>query len=210
MQDKNRQKLPDKKAGDANKLAERKKLSQIDHHATLLVSMYRHQLSALTGGADNMVDSSTDYVIDFIKGISPRDSVEQLLASQMLLTHMRVLHLNNLAQQQTLVKTVQVLNEAADRAANTFRRQVLSLAEYRRPPRQSNFTAIGQANIANQQVVQNGKTENQKTTNEQGSGSGDGQNTSAQLPLVSGGTGIPPIQRKEEQAMAEKQRTEDR
>jgi hypothetical protein len=66
---------------------------------------------------------------------------------------------------------VRVINEACDRAANTFRRQMLALAEYRRPPRSDQFVAIRQANLANQQVVQNVESQKSQTgnaSNEQG------------------------------------------
>ena len=64
------------------------------------------------------------------------------------------------------------INDSADKASNTFRRLMLALAEYRRPPRAGDtFSAIQQANIAGQQVVQNCKSEKSKSenpTNEQG------------------------------------------
>jgi len=192
-------------------MVEDKRMAPIVHYTSTLVSMYKHQLISLFGEEETLLNSSVKYLTDFIERMAPKDPAEELLISQMIQTHVRIMQLNKMAQAQTLLKNCKVLHEAADRAANTFRRQMLSLAEYRRPPRQKNFTAIGQANFANQQVVQNGKSENEKATNEQGSASesNDGQNQPAQLPLVSGGTGIPPVQRIEEQALAEKQRSQD-
>ena len=68
------------------------------------------------------------------------------------------------------LKSIRTIHEYADRASNTFRRLMLILAEYRKPPRVGDsFTAIGQANIAGQQVVVNGGQENGNATNEQGS-----------------------------------------
>lgn len=90
----------------------------------------------------------------------------------MLFTHARLVHLSSLANKQTRVEWAAMMNAAADRAANTFRRQMLALAEYRRPSRRAggdSFTAIGQANIAAQQVIQNNAPGiHEKATNEQG------------------------------------------
>lgn len=60
------------------------------------------------------------------------------------------------------------MHEYTDRASNTYRRLMLTLAEHRRPPAATSFTAIRQANIANQQVVQNHENFGTKATNEQG------------------------------------------
>src|SRR3954471_3961028 len=76
-----------------------------------------------------------------------------MLVSQMVVTHGRLLNLTTSAGHQTNLKWAQQMNDAADRASNTFRRLVLALAEYRNPRRGSSFTAIGQANIAQQQIV---------------------------------------------------------
>jgi hypothetical protein len=99
----------------------------------------------------------------------PRDPVEEMLVAQMLLAHARVMHLTALANRQTGLEQIRIVNEYADRASNTYRRLVLALAEYRRPPRKGDtFTAIKQANIAGQQVVQNHENSSAVPTNEQG------------------------------------------
>jgi hypothetical protein len=88
--------------------------------------------------------------------MAPRDALEEMLIIQAIVTHARALHLNHLATRQERPITVRTVNEYADRASNTYRRLMLALAEYRRPPRPAaNFTAIGQANVAQQQVVVN-------------------------------------------------------
>jgi hypothetical protein len=107
-------------------------------------------------------------VLDLFERFKPRDSIEEMLVAQMIQTHARLMYLNTFAHQQKNIKWAVMMHEAADRAANTFRRQMLALSEYRRPPREKSFTAIGQANIAHQQVVQNRISENANTTNEQG------------------------------------------
>ena len=117
-------------------------------------------------------DGARAFLAALRESVQPRDAVEEMLLLQMAWQHARLGRLSAIAGQQENRENVRVVNDACDRAANTFRRQVLALAEYRRPPRTDAFVAIKQANLANQQVVQN--VENQisnggNSTNEQGS-----------------------------------------
>ena len=89
---------------------------------------------------------------DWVTRFKPRDPVEEMLIAQMLWTHARLAHLSAAVTAQIDIKWHGLIALQADRAANLFRRQMLALAEYRRPTRRS-FTAIRQANIAEQQVV---------------------------------------------------------
>jgi len=103
--------------------------------------------------------------------VQPRDVIEEMLVLQMAWTHARLARLSRLANNQTDRNGLRVVNDACDRAANTYRRQMLALAEYRRPPREP-FVAVKQDNIAQQQVVQNAeirKIESGNGSNEQGS-----------------------------------------
>jgi hypothetical protein len=119
-------------------------------------------------GADLRVTTQR-FVDDCVERMAPGDPVEELLISQLLLTHGRVVRLSHLAQQKLSYDEIRNLNELADRASNTYRKLMLALAEYRRPARGSSITAIQQANIANEQVVMNGSTnESKNATNEQG------------------------------------------
>ena len=100
--------------------------------------------------------TASKYATELVARMKPRDPLEDMLVMQCLWAHGRVAHLSMLANQQTSVETSQQVNDSADKASNTFRRLMLALVEYRRPPKLGdNFTAIKQANIANQQVVQN-------------------------------------------------------
>jgi len=124
---------------------------------------------------------------------------------QMAWTHARLARLSAIENNQEQRANVQVLNDACDRAANTFRRQMLTLAEYRRPVQPGNFLAIRQANIANQQVVQNAESpnpQNANTSNEQGS-------ASAALPSVAEGIELPASDCAEKQAVAAKHGSQD-
>jgi len=103
--------------------------------------------------------------------VKPRDAIEEMLVLQMAFTHARMTRLSVVAMEQDRTRNVQVVNDACDRAANTFRRQMLALAEYRRPPRPQIFAPIRQANVAQLQQVQNGEArnlENENITNELG------------------------------------------
>ncbi len=117
---------------------------------------------------DSIAQSAMVYVADLIERMSPRDPAEEMLVVQLVLTHARVLHLTDLANRQQGMEQIRTMHEHADRASNTYRRLMLTLAEYRRPAAATSFTAIRQANIANQQVVQNHENSGTKTTNEQG------------------------------------------
>ena len=106
------------------------------------------------------------------------------------MTHERVLYLNRLATEQTRLDSVRIVNEYPDKASNTYRRQILALAEYRRPPRRGDFyAAIQQANIAGQQVIQNNEpSQTENPTNEQASTRPD--DGPQALPAHAGGTGL--------------------
>jgi len=100
--------------------------------------------------------SAMVFANDMIERMAPRDPVEEALVVEMLMAHVRVLHLTYLANQQTDLDALRITNEYADRASNTYRRLVKAFDEHRRPPRSgSSFTAVQQANIAGHQVVVN-------------------------------------------------------
>jgi len=122
----------------------------------------------VSDGADLRVTTQC-FVDGCMERIAPRDPVEEMLVSQLLMTHARVVRLSHLAQQKLSYDEIKNINELADRASNTYRRLMLGLAEYRRPARGTPINEIQQANIANQQVVMNGCThERENATNEQG------------------------------------------
>jgi hypothetical protein len=99
-------------------------------------------------------DTAVLFVRVLLDRLKPRDPIEEMLVLQMIYTHLRLGRLSKVASDQERTENVRVINEACDRAASTFRRQMLALAEYRRPPRQKVFIAAEHANISEQQVVQ--------------------------------------------------------
>lgn len=139
------------------------------------------------------------------ESVQPRDAVEEMLLVELAWTHARIATLSVMAVQQTQTVNVRVLNEACDRAANTFRRLMLALADYRRPRPAPSFVAIRQANLANQQVIHNAQEtefENGPASNEQGS--------APALPLVTERPEFPAGGRAKEQALAAQHRPQDR
>jgi hypothetical protein len=104
--------------------------------------------------------AAKDFVSALKDSIRPRDVIEEMLIMQMAWTHARLARLVDRAPLQENRENVRIVHDACDRAAATFRRQMLALAEYRRPPRTDAFVAIHQANLANQQVVNNAQTPN--------------------------------------------------
>jgi hypothetical protein len=91
---------------------------------------------------------------ELLRRLDPQDAIEQMMVEQMLWMHGRLAHLNYYAALQTRNKPIQVLHTAADRLANTLRRHMMAFADYRNPGRKR-FTAVRQANIAQQQIVTN-------------------------------------------------------
>lgn len=124
----------------------------------------RQRIAAMFSGP--IAQSAMLYVDDLVDRMAPRDPAEEMLVIQMVLAHARVLHLTDLANRQERLVSIRAINEHADRASNTFRRLMLALSDYRRPRAPAAFTAIRQANIAGQQVIQNHETQN--TPNELG------------------------------------------
>ena len=113
-----------------------------------------------------LAQSAMLFAEDLFDRMDPRDPVEEMLLTQLVLTHARVLHLTDLANRRDDADAIRTVHEYADRASNTFRRLALALSEYRRPPVAANFTAIRQANFAAQQVIQSNETAD--ATNELG------------------------------------------
>ncbi len=183
------------------------------HAHGLPSALYAETVSKLLGG--RVDGDATLYARDAHRKMAPRDPVEEMLVTQMILTHARVMHLTGLLGKQTTSDGVKIISEYTDRASNTYRRLMLTLSEYRRPPRTGDtFAVVIQANIANQQVVQNHESQEESTTNEQGLGGPDNASnrsvhqTSA-LPADTGRDGLAEILSPKTEAMGEVHRAED-
>ncbi len=126
----------------------------IFHHRILGSVVYEEQLRG-AGVGDDMVDAVRDNVAAVIRRLAPQDPLEEMLAAQILWLHGRLAQLSRMSGAAPTINHVRIINEAADRAANTFRRHMLALAEYRSSKRGGNRLSIGQANVAEQQIVTN-------------------------------------------------------
>lgn len=93
------------------------------------------------------------HLTDTLSQLEPRDAIEAMLIEQMTLTHARVVKLSAQSMLQTNESWRRMMSEEYERAANLFRRQMLAFHEYRQPPKRT-FVAVRNANIANNQVVQ--------------------------------------------------------
>ena len=165
------------------------------------------QMHGFIGDGDGKTNpAAAELYIEAIReSVNPSDAIEEMLVVQMAWTHARLAKLSTIAVNQEQTRNVRVINDACDRAASTFRRQLLALAEYRRPAQPGNFVAIRHANVANNQVIANGtepNPQNRIASNEQGS--------TPALPPVAGGIELPAGDGTEKQAVAEKHRPQDR
>jgi hypothetical protein len=148
-------------------LAERNKVSRVArcYTETLGLASYmeaaarildRKTLQTYSGlNDDEFLAALHDSHAEFIHQMQPRDPLEKLTLDQLMLHHVRVLRLSQQACQQSKPELFKMLNEACDGASGAFRRLMTAFDERRRPPRQQAAIAIDQANVANQQVVQN-------------------------------------------------------
>jgi hypothetical protein len=102
------------------------------------------------------LETAIDYVKDTVARMQPRDDLERMLVEQSLWLHARIARLSVQAARSTGESSVRILNEAADRASNTFRRHMQALKDYRTARRPKVFMPIRSAHIGNmagQQVV---------------------------------------------------------
>ena len=128
-----------------------------------------NRIGRLIKGID-LEQTSDGFVEHVFNGMKPQDPAEEMLVSQLVLAHTRAMHLADMAMNQRNIDQIRIINEFADKASNTYRRLMLALDEYRRPRKGGDsYTQIQQANIANQQIVDNWEVSDEKnTTNEQG------------------------------------------
>lgn len=149
------------------KPADEAKLATAVHGRSVPSAIYAEALIPTIG--EQHANTGDTYAKGVLDRMAPRDPAEEMLIAQLLLAHARVMRLSQLANKQTSLEGLRTVHEYADRASNTYRRLMLALAEYRRPPRSGDtFAVVKQANIANQQVIQNHENSPTNATNEQG------------------------------------------
>jgi hypothetical protein len=99
-----------------------------DFDLRLLIHLMRRQFSKLDPKA---VGDPDEYVRRMRVGLDPRDSFEEVLCGSILLTYGRLAHLSHAASQAADNYDLLPLYNAAERTANSLRRQIACLAEYR-------------------------------------------------------------------------------
>ncbi len=176
------------------------------HMAVLSITGYLSTVETDVGKAlrrAGVAVTARAMIESLVRRMAPQDAMEEILVVQALLTNVRVLLLTALSAKQTDLQAMRAFNDYAEKACNTYRRQMLALAEYRRPSRAGDsFTAIKLANIANQQVVQNGNARTKNTTNKQGC-------EQTALPAQPGGLGLAEILGQNEPAVGAQHRSKD-
>jgi len=126
-------------------------------HADLLGGVAYGDLAKSVFNYETFVNMAGPEGLKFVQQMNPKDPLEKLAVMEALWTHARLARMSQLAVRQTTPEGLRVVNEACDRAANTFRRLMLAIDEHRRPASSDSWIAIQQANLAQQQVVQNVK-----------------------------------------------------
>jgi hypothetical protein len=98
--------------------------------------------------SDRVAPLARDLLLEF----DPQDPAEKMLVIQMIANFSRALFLSRNANSQKNTKWFTLYSAECNRTMHLYRKQLQSLADYRRP-RRTTFTAIRTANIAGQQVV---------------------------------------------------------
>jgi hypothetical protein len=130
-----------------------------DLHGAILTAVVYNDIGVVKDGSAVLASTVIDYLQNLIAKLAPRDPLEQMLIAQMIWLHARIARLSVMAANETNLQKARVLNEAVDRACNTFRRSMQAFAEYRQPRRHRTFMPIRNAsigNIAGRQVVHGG------------------------------------------------------
>lgn len=105
-------------------------------------------------GEEEFLAALSGVLPDFVEAMKPRDALEKLALEQLMVQHARVLALSRQASVSTDLDIVKVLNAACDGASSSFRRLMTSFRDHRRPKDFGASFTIGQANVAQQQVIQ--------------------------------------------------------
>jgi hypothetical protein len=135
----------------STKRAKRKRTREQDSESVAL-RLYRHMLASWVAEGSPRLKSGAEEAARMLAEADPNDAIETMLMQQAAWLHVRMGYLSHYATVQTQHRPMQMLHEAADRAAGACRRHLMALAEYRDPSRKR-FTAVKQANFAQQQIV---------------------------------------------------------
>lgn len=121
---------------------------------TLASAAYLHVANEM-GLPQELADAVIPATISFQEEMRPRDALERLALSQLLLTHSRASWLSQLATAQKDPQALGIISEACERASGSFVRLMRAFREHREPKNPSTSVSIAHANVAENQVVQN-------------------------------------------------------
>jgi hypothetical protein len=123
-------------------------------HPDLLGDLAYFRLAESMGLKGEHLDAAYSAPLYFQKEMRPKDGLERLALTQLVLAEGRAAWLTKLATMQTNAKSLNAVLAACERATGTYVRLMRALSDYRQPMKGANIS-IGQANVAGQQLVQN-------------------------------------------------------
>jgi hypothetical protein len=125
-------------------------------HATFLGDAAYLHVSQQMSLPQELLEAANLGALSFPEQMHPKDALESLALTQALLAHSRAAWLTKLLTNQSDVNSLGVISDACEHASSTFGRLMRAIAEYRRPAACAPTVSIAQANVANQQIIQNG------------------------------------------------------
>jgi hypothetical protein len=159
-------------------------------HPDLLGDLAYAGLSESMSITGELRDASWLAPTEFQKQMRPKDPLERLAHTQILMAHARTAWLSQLATRQKDVKALAIILEACDRASSVFAKLMRATSEYREPKSPTTTVSIGQANVADQQFVQNVRNLHPRENNEQTRMEKKGAIDAEVVPLVKKGIAI--------------------
>jgi hypothetical protein len=124
-------------------------------HADIVGAAAYMELSCQIPMPPELLDAAGSAAIGFQHSMRPRDGVERLAISQMLLAHSRAAWLTHWLARQKDMKSFAAISEGCERAAGTFVRLMRAFREHREPRSAGATVSIGQANVGQSQIIQN-------------------------------------------------------
>jgi hypothetical protein len=124
-------------------------------HPNFVGNLAYISLCEAMGITGDFLEAAVPSSIAFQEQMRPLDPLEGLALTQALIAHARAAWLAKLAPTQKNPHALCMISEASGRASNTFARLMTAIQQYRRPAATTTTFSIGQANLANKQVVQN-------------------------------------------------------
>ena len=145
---------------------DRARLFEKAHPVTLASAAYIH-FSGQMGLPQELAEATGPATLTFQEEMHPRDALERLALSQILLVHGRVAWLSKLLPAQVDAASLGIISEACERTLGSFIRLMRAIHEHREPKNSSTTVSIGQANVARQQIVQNLMKEERREKNDE-------------------------------------------